>query len=296
MTNSTAIDLKIQNVKGELLVDSRLIAECLGIRHKNFLNNIDVYLTSIEQLGHLAFETRTVTNSVGARNTVKFAMLNEDQATFLMTLSNNTEAVVKAKLSLVKQFSAAKKLLQPDPTALERLTAQIALEFEKDVYRPWRKVNPEADTKFRSLVALPEIPLALEPSQTASVPNTDSLLKFIDTLSLTANRAGLAGNKSTKEAEFLDKQLDKIRIYVTALEKKQTDTYALGAKWCSIAHEYKEVAEQFDKTLTRLLDGCAEKIREDSLLWEKIDIVLNGVEMLKAEIKDLKQTKTSKRR
>lgn len=252
---STAIELDIQNVDGELLVDSRLVAEILDIQHKNVLANINKYLTLIEELGQLTFSACTVTNSVGARNTVNFVMLNEDQATFLMTLSNNTEAVIKAKFSLVRSFSAAKKLLNPDLNALDTLNSQIALDFEKNVYRPWRKLNINADQKFRCLVALPEIPQALEPSQPVQTPNHGNLLQLIDTLSLAANRAGLAGNKSTKEAEFLDKQLDKIRIQVSSLQDEKEHYRKLGHHAMRIALRRKTKTDNIFKMIIQLVEN-----------------------------------------
>ena len=113
-SNSSQNDrlLNITEHNGELIVDSRLVAEKLGINHRNFRVTIEKYQTKMEQdFGHLAFETQTVENSAGAVNKTVFYYLNENQATFLMTLSRNTEQVVDAKLGLVKSFSEAKKQL-----------------------------------------------------------------------------------------------------------------------------------------------------------------------------------------
>ena len=97
-----------------LVVDSRLIATKLGVGHADWYRNILLkYQTETGQaFGHLRFESDTVRNSVGAVNTVKFALLTEDQATFLMTLSRNTPEVVACKITLVKSFSEAKRMLE----------------------------------------------------------------------------------------------------------------------------------------------------------------------------------------
>lgn len=97
-----------------LVVDSRLIAERLGVNHKDWYRNILLkYQTETEQaFGQLRFENGTVKNSVGAVNKVNFALLTEDQATFLMTLSRNTPEVVTCKAVLVKSFSEAKQIIQ----------------------------------------------------------------------------------------------------------------------------------------------------------------------------------------
>jgi phage regulator Rha-like protein len=108
-------DLKVDrhSEDGALVVDSRLIAEELGINHGDWMRNVVAkYQKETEQaFGHLRFENGTVTNSVGAINTVKFVYLTEDQATFLMTLSTNTSEVVRCKVLLVTQFSQARRLL-----------------------------------------------------------------------------------------------------------------------------------------------------------------------------------------
>jgi phage regulator Rha-like protein len=86
-----------------------LIAERLGIQHKNILDTINSHKASIEEVfGLVAFETRP--DNLGRLNTpIKIALLTEEQATALMTLSRNTPQVVELKLNLVKAFSEARK-------------------------------------------------------------------------------------------------------------------------------------------------------------------------------------------
>jgi phage regulator Rha-like protein len=95
---------------GTLVVDSRLVAERLNIDHSNFLETVENYRTQIEQaFGIIPFETE----KTGKRGRPqKFALLNEDQASFVMTLSSNTPEVIECKLQLVQAFSKAKELLR----------------------------------------------------------------------------------------------------------------------------------------------------------------------------------------
>lgn len=103
----------IQYQDGALVVDSRLVAERLGIKHENFMETVKKYKTHTEQaFGQFRFQTETVSNLVGAVNEIKFVFLTEDQATFLVTLSRNSPEVVQCKLELVKKFSQAKRLLR----------------------------------------------------------------------------------------------------------------------------------------------------------------------------------------
>lgn len=96
--------------EGALVVDSRLIADQLAIEHESFMKTINKYQTQAEQaFGILRFE---IGEMQGRGQPEKYCLLTEDQAFFLMTLSRNTAEVVSAKLSLVKSFSEAKKLLR----------------------------------------------------------------------------------------------------------------------------------------------------------------------------------------
>ena len=98
---------------GELVVDSRLIAERLAIEHESFMRTVDTYQTLVEKaFGVFRFQIgKPQSGSKGGRPE-RYVFLTEDQATFLMTLSRNTPEVVQCKLDLVVAFSKAKKLLQ----------------------------------------------------------------------------------------------------------------------------------------------------------------------------------------
>jgi len=136
------LDLTVQNIgtdrNSTLVVDSRLIAEVLGVNHGAWMTNVlKKYQTEIEEdFGQFHFKNGTVVNSVGAVNTTVYALLTEDQSMCLMTYSKNTDQVRAAKRNLVKSFAKAKDLLQggyrePEQkalpeTSLERWTELIA--------------------------------------------------------------------------------------------------------------------------------------------------------------------------
>jgi phage regulator Rha-like protein len=102
--------LTVVEQQGILVVDSRLIAEELGLNHSDWVKNvIKKYQSLLEaNFGILRFENGEIR---GRGQPEKFAWLLEDQATFLMTLSRNTEQVISAKINLVKAFTEAKKRL-----------------------------------------------------------------------------------------------------------------------------------------------------------------------------------------
>lgn len=103
--------LDIVTINETLVVDSRLIAEELGIAHESFFRTIKRYETKIEQrFGCIRFEIGVPDKPTG--NPPKYAYLSEDQATALMTFSKNTDQVVECKLNLVAAFSKAKQVIK----------------------------------------------------------------------------------------------------------------------------------------------------------------------------------------
>jgi hypothetical protein len=81
----------------------------------------------MQDFGQLCFKNTTVTNSVGAVNTVNYAYLDEDQAMYLMTLSRNTPKVKALKRKLVKSFSLAKKIITQQNERLKELELQLEI-------------------------------------------------------------------------------------------------------------------------------------------------------------------------
>jgi phage regulator Rha-like protein len=123
-------DLIVTNIDGQLLVDSRLIAERLGVKHKATIQLIRANVNDLKEFGHLAFEMEGVRNSVGAVNQEVFCLLNEDQATYLMTLSKNTPQVKLCKKELVSAFSKAKAIISTIIPAQSDRIRELELENE----------------------------------------------------------------------------------------------------------------------------------------------------------------------
>ena len=112
--------LPLEHIHGEHRCSSELLASHLGIQHKNVLGNIRKYLNKLEELGQVAFETR-VTGKAGSD--VQYALLNEQQCTFILSLSKNNERTVELKIKLVKSFHAMKDAL--DSAGTGELSAQL---------------------------------------------------------------------------------------------------------------------------------------------------------------------------
>lgn len=135
IVNQTAIEVV---TKGDrLVVDSRLIALDLDIQHKNLAETIRKYESVIQQrFGTITFETASSKMPDGRINPKpeKFYWLTESQATFLMTLSRNTDRVIECKANLVQAFMDAKQSTPTVPQSYAKAlleAGRLALELEK---------------------------------------------------------------------------------------------------------------------------------------------------------------------
>ena len=91
----------------DTFTNSIIIANGTGNRHKNVKELIVKYQTQLKALGTLSVSNG---ESSGGRPE-QYYLLNEPQATFLITLLKNTKIVVDFKLELVKQFYAMRKFI-----------------------------------------------------------------------------------------------------------------------------------------------------------------------------------------
>jgi anti-repressor protein len=123
-----AIEIVSQN--DCLVVDSRLIALELGIEHRALMQTVKKYLTEIQEFGTLAFQMREFKTAQGNTSKETYCYLNEEQATFLMTLSRNTSQVIACKRNLVKAFTQAKQIIKEVIPAQSGRIRELELELE----------------------------------------------------------------------------------------------------------------------------------------------------------------------
>jgi phage regulator Rha-like protein len=93
----------VRRENNKAFTTSLVIAENCKLQHKNVIGLIRKHSSYFEEHGQVAFQTRL--NSQGSPT--DFCNLNEDQATFLITLFRNTEIVLRFKSRLVKEFRKA---------------------------------------------------------------------------------------------------------------------------------------------------------------------------------------------
>lgn len=105
-TRDTAITLTVK--ADESRVDSRLLAQRLGVLHKNSMELLERHLADFRELGIVPFQTEKLPGS-GRGRSERFALLNEDQAYLLLTYSRNTAKTRALKVKLVQAFGSARK-------------------------------------------------------------------------------------------------------------------------------------------------------------------------------------------
>ncbi|WP_300053321.1 Rha family transcriptional regulator [Malikia sp.] len=98
--------------KDEARIDSRLLALHLKKkRHQDLFELVKRYEVKLLALGKVLFQTGASTgSSTGQRE--RFALLNEDQAFFVLTLSRNTPTVVDLNLKMIQAFGEARRAAQ----------------------------------------------------------------------------------------------------------------------------------------------------------------------------------------
>lgn len=116
--------LALVEARGEPRIDSKQFARVLGNSHKPTIAMIDRYRVELESLGQVLFKKADGERKQGGGKAERVALLTEDHAFFLLTLSRNSEIVVPLKARLVQAFSAARR------NAADRKTEYIPIRNE----------------------------------------------------------------------------------------------------------------------------------------------------------------------
>ena len=125
-------NLAINEENGVLVVDSRLLAQELGIQHRSFYQKLILkYQQEIEEdWGVLRFEiAKPLEGSPGGRPE-RYALLTEQQSYLVLTYSKNTPQARQCKRNLVKAFDEAKKLIEKVIPAQAQEIEKLKLELE----------------------------------------------------------------------------------------------------------------------------------------------------------------------
>ena len=114
---------------GEPRASTEAIAAGYKMQHKNVLALLMKYLEKVETFGLVAFETRARLDGQHGGGDAEYALLNELQAGFLVSLMRNNAEVVEFKLNMWHEFKRMRESLANRDVTL--LTRRILLE-QKD--------------------------------------------------------------------------------------------------------------------------------------------------------------------
>jgi phage regulator Rha-like protein len=139
-TNPAGIALTVHN--SEVKADSRQLAEHLGLEHESIVKLLNVHRAAFEDLGVFRFQIGKLPEGQAGRPP-RFALLNEDQAYLLLTMSRNTTRVVSLKVALVKAFSANRMALAAyrEGTLPSTKALQDAIQAVSGGPGPWLHSN-----------------------------------------------------------------------------------------------------------------------------------------------------------
>ena len=107
--DSTGDDLVLTTTTTEARIDTRLLAGQLGNKHRHVIALLDKYHDLFKKHGHVTFKNADGDRRQGGGKAERYALLNEDQAYLLLSLSRNTETVVALKSKLITAFGNARR-------------------------------------------------------------------------------------------------------------------------------------------------------------------------------------------
>lgn len=121
--------------KDDAFTDSLIIAKHSGVDHRKVKSLIRKYRSRLQGFGKLSSPCEV--ESTGGRKATYYE-LNEEQATFLITLMKNTEAVVSFKVNLVSEFYKMRKFIAEKQTTAwieTRQQGKLTRKAETDVLK-----------------------------------------------------------------------------------------------------------------------------------------------------------------
>lgn len=164
---------------GTLATNSEVIADGVGIQHKNVLETIRKNQSDFEEFGRVAFETRAF-DTAGGRQSKTVAVLNREQAMFAMTLFRNNPTVVEFKKNLIKAFVSMEHRLEQMGHQVNALMRQSQMQMElcqaaKGLIHPDHLEAKARIVLARGLGEAPELDPSTRPLYTADFLKSKNL-------------------------------------------------------------------------------------------------------------------------
>ena len=140
------MDLVYMDGKKEPYTLSSIVAECTNLQHHTITRTIRKHQARFERFGKVGFKIQALTSGQSAKDFI----LNEQQATLLVTFLKNTEQVANFKENLVRAFFEMRE-------ELSKFRIQRALEKPKrktlhDSIETWKNVPKHAHSTMNNLL------------------------------------------------------------------------------------------------------------------------------------------------
>jgi hypothetical protein len=125
---------------------SSIVAECTNLQHHTITRTIRKHQARFERFGKVGFKIQALTSGQSAKDFI----LNEQQATLLVTFLKNTEQVANFKENLVRAFFEMRE-------ELSKFRIQRALEKPKrktlhDSIETWKNAPKHAHSTMNNLL------------------------------------------------------------------------------------------------------------------------------------------------
>ena len=140
------MELVYMDGKKEPYTLSSIIAECTNLQHHTITKTIRKHQARFEQFGKVGFKIQATDSGQSTKDYI----LNEQQATLLVTFLKNTEQVANFKTNLVKAFFEMRE-------ELSKFRLQRALEKPKrktlhDSIENWKQAPKKAHSTMNNLL------------------------------------------------------------------------------------------------------------------------------------------------
>ena len=167
--------------KDEAFTNSLIIADGTGYEHHTITRKVRDFYSDFKELGNL-----DVTSKYTGGNPIKIYLLNEPQASYLVTLLENNAVVRRFKLELVREFYRMRQFIIERQTAQwhqSRLTGKKVRRDETDIIMT--KLIPLAESQgsknagklYMTYSKLVNITLGIGPGQRDNLP-----LAYVDAI------------------------------------------------------------------------------------------------------------------
>ena len=140
------MELVYMDGKKEPYTLSSIVAECTNLQHHTITRTIRKHQARFERFGKVGFKIQPLTSGQSAKDFI----LNEQQATLLVTFLKNTEQVANFKENLVRAFFEMRE-------ELSKFRIQRALEKPKrktlhDSIETWEQAPKHAHSTMNNLL------------------------------------------------------------------------------------------------------------------------------------------------